>query len=193
MDQIEGGTLVVNSGASEKRRNSGDVDEDERDLHTVEGLAEGWKLAEANLDQLIKATFKPANASTSAQQAAADESLTVPVTTCPVFMRIQPCLAPLPFKPAAATIEDGEVDGEGQNMALFFLLILRDPTHKLVHSSLSQSMPSSWLQIPFEDNEWVEDVMVDIIRRSVECIGQEYISHRMRAQVSQAHLYPLVM
>lgn len=71
-------------------------------------------------------------------------------------------------------------------------MLLRDPTHKLVHSSVSQSMPASWLEIPFEENEWVEDVMVDVIRRSVEVIGQEYISHRMRAQVSWQRSFSLV-
>lgn len=39
-------------------------------------------------------------------------------------------------------------------------------------------MPATWLDIPFEDNEWVEDAMVEIIRRSVEIVGQEYITHR---------------
>lgn len=124
------------------------------------------------------------------------DSLTVPVTTCPIYMRIQPCVAALPFLSSSAA----------PSTALFFLLILRDPTHNLSHSSISQSIPSAWLDIPFEENEWVEDVMVDVIRRGVEVIGQECrfyshypafvdrelilitfcidINHRMRAQVS---------
>lgn len=70
-------------------------------------------------------------------------------------------LAPLPFYPTSA-------GGGEEKKALFFLMLLRDPTHSLSHESVSQSMPASWLEIPFEENEWVEDVMVDIIRRSVE-------------------------
>ena len=98
----------------------------------------------------------------------------MPVTTCPIYMRIQPVLAPLPFLPSPAATSSSSADvgstPANPNAALFFLLILRDPTHELTHSSLSQSMPASWLDIPFEENEWVEDVMVDIIRRSVESV-----------------------
>ncbi|BGP37371.1 hypothetical protein JCM10450v2_001280 [Rhodotorula kratochvilovae] len=170
MDQIEGGTLIVNKGTEEKPREP--EDEDARDLNLVDGLTEGWKLAEASLDQLIKATYQPPVAPSQSEHGA-----TVPVTTCPIYLRIQPVLAPLPslppsYLPAGAT----------EAKALFFLLLLRDPTHALVHASVSQSMPAGWLDIPFEENEWVEDAMVEVIRRSVEIVGQEYITHRMRAQ-----------
>ncbi|GAA6012619.1 hypothetical protein JCM10207_009059 [Rhodosporidiobolus poonsookiae] len=176
MDQIEGGTLIVNKGAEEKPREQAEGDEDVRDLNLVDGLTEGWKLAEASLEQLIKSTYAPP----APPSASSTDGATIPVTTCPIYLRIQPCLAPLPFLPTsslnpASTTPDA-------HKALFFLLLLRDPTHNLVHSSLSQSLPSAWLEIPFEDNEWVEDAMVEVIRRSVEVIGQEYITHRMRAQ-----------
>lgn len=90
-------------------------------------------------------------------------------------MRIQPCLSPLPSLPPSCL---APVSDPTSTKALFFLVLLRDPTHSLVHASTSQSMPASWLDIPFEENEWVEDAMVEIIRRSVEIIGQEYITHR---------------
>lgn len=45
MEQVEGGTLVVNSAAGEKPAAPED-DDDLRDLNLVDGLAEGWKLAE---------------------------------------------------------------------------------------------------------------------------------------------------
>lgn len=99
----------------------------------------------------------------------------MPVTTCPIYLRIQPCLAPQPY---AAPVAEGET----ADQALFFLLVLRDPTHKLVHTSLSQSMPAEWLAIPFEENEWVEDVMVDVIGRCVQVIGKAYLHSRMTAQ-----------
>ncbi|GAA6047703.1 hypothetical protein JCM3770_001730 [Rhodotorula araucariae] len=170
MDQIEGGTLIVNKGREEKPREP--EDEDARDLNLVDGLAEGWKLAEASLDQLIKTTYRP-----PVPPSQSDNGATVPVTTCPVYLRIQPVLAPLPALPASCL-----APGASEAKALFFLLLLRDPTHALVHASTSQSMPAHWLDIPFEENEWVEDAMVEIIRRSVEIVGQEYITHRMRAQ-----------
>ncbi|GAA5973257.1 hypothetical protein JCM11641_003038 [Rhodosporidiobolus odoratus] len=176
MEQIEGGTLIVNKGTEEKPRESSEGDDEVRDLNIVDGLTEGWKLAEASLDQLIKATYKP-DAPPSSSSA---DGVTVPVTTCPIYMRIQPCLSPVPSLPSSS-LNPASTTPDAQKV-LYFLLILRDPTHNLVHSSMSQSMPSSWLDIPFEENEWVEDAMVEIIRRSVEIIGQEYITHRMRAQ-----------
>lgn len=45
MDQIDGGTLIVNKGNEEKPKATEDVDPDERNLNLVEGLEEGWKLA----------------------------------------------------------------------------------------------------------------------------------------------------
>lgn len=114
------------------------------------------------------------------------QSLTVPITTCPIYMRIQPCLAPLPFYTPTQSTASDSAPGGGEakaQLSLFFLLLLRDPTHHIVQTTLSQSIPAPWLDIPFEENEWVEDAMVDVIRRSVEIIGQQYISHRMRAQV----------
>lgn len=187
MEQIEGGTLVLNKGAEEKRAPGADGDE-ERDLAWVEGLEAGWKLAEvscarkgsrlvgpvltvpplfssqqANLDQLIKTSYDPA----TANAAPSDNSITIPVTNCPIFLRIQPCLAPLPFHPTPAPT------GTKEGHALFFLLLLKDPGHSLSHASISQSIPGPWLDIPFEENEWVEDVMVEVIRRGVEIVGQE--------------------
>ncbi|TNY23350.1 hypothetical protein DMC30DRAFT_347515 [Rhodotorula diobovata] len=178
MEQVEGGTLVVNSAAGEKPAAPED-DDDLRDLNLVDGLAEGWKLAEASLDQLIKDTYE-----VPVPPSEAENGATVPVTTCPVYLRIQPVLAPLPSLPASLLPSSSSSDAPSTSTspsstkALFFLLLLRDPTHSLVHASTSQSMPATWLDIPFEDNEWVEDAMVEIIRRSVEIVGQEYIAHR---------------
>ena len=46
MDQVEGGTLIINKGEEEKAKENADDDPDARNLNYVEGLAEGWKLAE---------------------------------------------------------------------------------------------------------------------------------------------------
>ena len=44
MEQIEGGTLIVNSASGDKP--SAADDDDVRDLNLVDGMSEGWKLAE---------------------------------------------------------------------------------------------------------------------------------------------------
>ncbi|KAK9897801.1 hypothetical protein P389DRAFT_210203 [Cystobasidium minutum MCA 4210] len=206
MEQVEGGDLVVNKGhvddsptaaprqsAPAAEAGGEGEEEDERSLNTVEGLVEGYKLAEANLEALIKKHYKkPEEPSSASSEKAAghsrkESSLTIPVTICPVYMRIQPVLAPMPFSPQALS-STTEADATSKlktsdDLHLFFILILRDPTNELVHKTLTQSMPSKWLDIPFEENEWVEDIMVDVIRRGVEIIGEEYIKGRMHGRL----------
>ncbi|KAK4050535.1 hypothetical protein OIO90_005002 [Microbotryomycetes sp. JL221] len=175
MESVEGGSLVLNQKDDKGRKSTSD--DEERNLNMISGLQEGWKGAEAKLDELVKTSFAPQSKPKD------NDGLTIPVKNCPVYMRIQPCLANLPFLPPSLTTA-GQGEGPKASQVLFFLLLLKDPTHNLMHSSLSQSMPAAWLDIPFEENEWVEDAMVEIIRRSVEIIGQEYIQHRMRAQAN---------
>lgn len=98
-------------------------------------------------------------------------------------------LAPLPYLPRRPSSSHGssqdQEDQQTSSKALFFLLLLRDPTHRLAHQSLSQSIPASWLDIPFEENEWVEDVMVEVIRRSVEWVFFLSISPVLEGKISK--------
>ncbi|GAA5924780.1 uncharacterized protein JCM15063_005730 [Sporobolomyces koalae] len=175
MDQIEGGTLMVNraeTGQVEQEATGGNDNEEERNLNVLDGLEAGWNLAQTTLDQLIATTYKP---STSNDQS---DSVTVPVTNCPVYLRLQPVLAKLPAFPTPTNA--GAVTPEH----LFFLILLIDPTHGLTHHTMSQPLPRAWLDIPFEENEWVEEFMVDAIRGATEVVAQEYITGRMRAQTN---------
>jgi hypothetical protein len=193
MEQVEGGDLVVNRGNVEDQPVQSGGDDEDRNLNTVEGFVEAYKLAEANLEALIKKNYKkPEQASASGEKGSPthgrkDSSVTVPVTLCPVFMRIQPVLAPLPFSLPSTSTAEGQPSGtpgaSSDEQYLFFILLLRDPTNELVHRTLSQSMPSKWLDIPFEENEWVEDIMVDVIRRGVEILGEEYVKGRMHGRL----------
>lgn len=108
-------------------------------------------------------------------------SVTLPVTNCPVYLRLQPVIAPLPSMPTALTTSR-QTTTTPVGQQLYFLLVLIDPTHSLSHYTVSQPIPASWLEIPFEENEWVEEFMVDTIRGATEVVGQEYIAGRMRAQ-----------
>ena len=200
MEQVDGGDLVVNRGNVEDQPVQSGSDEDDRNLNTVEGFVEAYKLAEANLEALIKKNYKkpeqPIESSSSDEKTSPttpthgrkESNVTVPVTLCPVFMRIQPVLAPLPFSLAGAGSQEGQAAttpgaSSSDEQYLFFILLLRDPTNELVHRTLSQSMPSKWLDIPFEENEWVEDIMVDVIRRGVEILGEEYVKGRMHGRL----------
>jgi hypothetical protein len=61
---------------------------------------------------------------------------------------------------------------------LQFLLYLSDPSHKLVHSTITQAVPASWLAV-WDKYDWVEDLVAEALRVGVEVIGQEYIVSRM--------------
>lgn len=37
----------------------------------------------------------------------------------------------------------------------------------------------AWLDIPYEENEWVEDKMVDVLRMAVTTVAQDYVWTRM--------------
>lgn len=68
---------------------------------------------------------------------------------------------------------------EEQNNQMAFTLLLSDPRHKLEFQGLSQSIPKRWLEIPYEENEWVEEKLVKILRLSLTTIAQEYVWTRM--------------
>lgn len=99
----------------------------------------------------------------------------IPTTTSPVFMAIQPTKAnPCSLPTNSETSTDPE-------KYLFYVIVLTDPTHKLTFKTVSQALPVSWLDIPHEENEWVELKMVQAIKLAVKTIAQEYVWHRMTA------------
>lgn len=111
------------------------------------------------MDHLIKTHYKaPEQKTTYTPQSGA-----VPVINCPVFLAIQP-----------VTLQDPE-DGP----QVIYIVLLVDPTHQLRFKTYSQSMPQSWLDVPYEESEWVEDKMVEMIRMAVTTIAQDYVYTRM--------------
>jgi len=62
--------------------------------------------------------------------------------------------------------------------SLQFLLHLVDPVHKLSHTTVTQIIPRHWLDI-WDQYEWVEDTVAEVIRIGVEVLGQEYVVARM--------------
>lgn len=134
MEQVDSsGTeqqLIVNKAQIEtpasKPKVGAEASEQDRDLNAVEGFPAAFRLAKVNLDECIKQHEVAAPTS----KATGDAGL--PITTCPVFVRIQACLADLPGEEAEA------------NKSLFFLVLLRDPQHGLSHKTVSQAVPTSW-------------------------------------------------
>lgn len=145
--------------------------EDDKDTKAVRGFAESWRCAEDNLSKLI-GTHEPERTSKDAA---------MPVTYCPVFVRIQACFAPLPG------LADGGSASDGRQMAtvdndlrdhLYFLVLLQDPNHGLTHRSVSQSLPAIWLSMKFEENSWIEHAMVDALEGALGVAAQGYVNGR---------------
>ncbi|SNX83237.1 uncharacterized protein MEPE_01943 [Melanopsichium pennsylvanicum] len=144
MEQVDSsGTeqqLIVNKAQIETRASKPKtvaIDEQERDLNAVEGFSAAFKMAKVNLDECIK------QHEVAAPPTKAAGATDLPITTCPVFVRIQACLADLP----------GE-EAEEVHKSLFFLVLLKDPQHGLSHKTVSQAVPTSWCEydIEFDDS-----------------------------------------
>ena len=86
------------------------------------------------------------------------------------------------IQPYSTTINVPQTDGSDAapipHNSAHFLIYLSDPAHKVLHTTISQAVPFKWLDL-WDEYEWVEDLVVEAIRVSVEVIGQEYIVSRM--------------
>ncbi|ORZ09923.1 maintenance of telomere capping protein 1 [Absidia repens] len=157
MEQTESGQVIVRKGMGDEHD-----EEAARDLNMCEGVVEGTKLAKANIDHLIKLHYtQPQTTTTFTPQSGA-----VPVINCPVFMVIQPV--------KCSFSNDNSMPSQ-----LMYAIVLEDPTNQLSFQTYSQSIPMAWLDIPYEENEWVEDKMVDVLRMAVTTIAQDYVWTRM--------------
>lgn len=107
----------------------------------------------------------------------------VSTSTDTIYLRLQPAYAPLPWTPGKAPAGKG-----GDN--LFFILHLHDPAHDLTFVTLSQPIPASFcasnvyppplllmpgstnpslpVDVPFEENVWVEQSLTDVVE---VCVG----------------------
>lgn len=164
MEQVDGGDLVVNKGNESRPKESTDGS---RNLNAVDSQDAALKLAKANIDDLAKSkeaeTSKPVP----------ESSLQNPTTYSHVYLRIQPFVVSHSF--SAPSSESAETPAARH---LHFLLNLHDPSHNLEHTTLSQAVPEKWLEM-WDEYDWVEDLIAESLRVSVEVIGQEYVVERM--------------
>ncbi|KAH9947675.1 maintenance of telomere capping protein 1 [Amylocystis lapponica] len=163
MEQVEGGDLIVNRGDESRPKDTSDA---KRELNPVEGLEAAVKLAQANVEELIKQSLDAAPTTISSAQN--------PTTYSYVYLRIQPFMTASPLLQPSS---DAEPSSSAQS-SLQFLLYLSDPAHQLVHSTTTQAVPGKWLEL-WDEYDWVEDLVVEALRVGVEVIGQEYIVARM--------------
>ena len=175
MEQVEGGDLVVNRG-NESRPAEGTSGK-ERDMAAVEGLDTALKLAAAELEELIKSETLQAKVS-KAQTSSEDTKSSNPTTYSSVFLRIQPFFSsPIPA-PKLPISEEESITTAVPQPQLQFVLYLVDLKHNIAHTTITQTVPAVWLEI-WDEYEWVEDLVVDVLRVGVEIIGEEYLVSRM--------------
>ncbi|KAF9270483.1 hypothetical protein L218DRAFT_889001 [Marasmius fiardii PR-910] len=170
MEQVEGGDIVVSRGQPSQPKEEGS--NAARDLNTVDGYEAAVKLAQANLDELIKAKDAEHVQQSSAQS---------PTTFSYVFLHIQPFLTSYIIPAASETASDAQSSApavQSKQQHLQFLVYLSDPSHKLVHSTITQAAPGTWLAI-WDDYDWVEDLVAESLRVGVEVVAQEYVVSRM--------------
>jgi hypothetical protein len=95
-----------------------------------------------------------------------------PTTYSNVYLRVQPFFTSISSEP----VSEGEEALKQQHLQ--FLLYFSDPAHQLTHINLTQTIPTSWLAV-WDTYDWVEDIVAETIRISVEVIGQDYLVQRM--------------
>jgi len=168
MEQVEGGDLIVNRGEESRPKDA--TSESAREMNAVEGYEAAYKLAQAELDQIIKNNAKPPPAQDPANPS--------PTTYSHVYLRIQPFMSSHTLPQQSTVLSDTPAEPASTQSNLQFILHLSDPWHQLVHTTITQAVPGDWLEI-WDDYDWVEDLVVEALRVGVEVVGQEYIVARM--------------
>lgn len=161
MEQVEGGDLIVNRGNESKPKESS-----YRDLNAADDYEMAIKLCQANIDQLVKSNGK-SQPQIIDKPTSPESSVTTPTTYSHVYLRIQPFFTTL-LAPSTSDVQ----------RQFSFLVYLSDPEHQLTRMTMTQIVPCQWLEI-FDDFEWVEELIAEVLRVGVEVIGQEYIVARM--------------
>lgn len=103
-----------------------------------------------------------------------------PTTYSTVYIRVQPFFSPeiptkIPGRPQDAA---SPIVPKMEQKQLKFLLYLVDPTHELAHASVTQGTSANWTAI-WDNHEWVEEIVVEVLRVGVEVLGQHYVADRM--------------
>lgn len=93
-------------------------------------------------------------------------------------MRIQPYTTSYTLPQQATESNATPAEPAPTQSHLQFIILMSDPWHQLVHTTVTQAVPGNWLEI-WDDYDWVEDLVVEALRVGVEVVGQEYIVARM--------------
>lgn len=95
----------------------------------------------------------------------------IPVTTIPIFLHLQPLLAPLNIPEPSILLKSEEPKDKPKH--LYFLMTLHDPAHSLRFTTATQPSPADWLDVEYDKSDWVEERLVEVLRTGVEVIAQD--------------------
>ncbi|ORY26236.1 maintenance of telomere capping protein 1 [Naematelia encephala] len=179
LEQTESGEMVVVWSPDDD-----EADEDvARSIRPVEGWEEGWSFSQAALEAIRVREEKDPKGRGSA-------NANLPVTTVPIFLHLQPLLAPLPFPEPQILLGAAHPAPENPPQHLFFLIHLQDPSHALRFTSITQPCPSDWLDVEYDRSDWVEERLVEVLRTGVEIVAQDYVATRMGLKPSTGMTRP---
>lgn len=105
------------------------------------------------------------------------------MTTVPIFLHLQPVLAPLAIpEPPILLSSATPITVSEPAEHLYFIMSLHDPAHSLRFTTVSQPSPKDWLEVEYEQSDWVEERLVDVLRVGVEVLAQD-VSDRLTCAV----------
>ncbi|WWC73210.1 uncharacterized protein I206_107176 [Kwoniella pini CBS 10737] len=175
LEQTESGELIIVwspplNGNEKAENEEDDVEGEGRSINPVEGWDKAWEKSKVEIESVKKREEENPKGRIVAPNPQ------VPVTTVPIFLHLQPLLAPLPYP--EPPIHTSTTESQPPKH-LFFLLTLHDSSHSLSFTTVTQPSPSDWMEVEYEKSEWVEERLVEILRTSVEVIAQDYVATRM--------------
>ena len=191
LEQTESGELIVVWSPEVQGQDAGD-----RGIVPVQGWEKGWDRQEKEMDSVKAREDKDpkGRAKQNRQSARSRHSLVqstdqvvianVPVTTVPIFLHLQPLLAPLPISEPSILLHtsgtshpsippSSNTTNSTSPNHLYFLMTLHDPTHSLRFTTTSQPSPGDWLDVEYEKSDWVEERLVEVLRTGVEVLAQD--------------------
>jgi hypothetical protein len=175
LEQTESGELVINWSPPTEGLQT------ERSFNPVEGWAAGWEKADEGMSALktraISKARKP-EAEGEFDGQILDLTPEGPVTTVPVYLFVQPVLAPLPVPEPALRLDNTAAPSPPPSH-LYFVAQLHDPVHGIRFTTTSQPAPADWLRVEYDRSDWVEERLVEILRNTTEILAQDYVATRM--------------
>ena len=58
-------------------------------------------------------------------------------------------------------------------------MTLHDPSHSLRFTTTTQPSPADWLDVEYENSDWVEERLVEVLRTGVEVVAQDVSGRAM--------------